>query len=148
MMASVVLAQESGLDSTKEREKEKERKHTSMEGVDSRSRGNDAHFLLDLDKAVTSRDTVISPVISEAFIYPKELEVSKKKPRRLLDNLPDNLTSEDAIRKMSLKPVEKIKSIAEREKKAKLSFEKKLQSKTSKGEKKSKVCTKKTKGKK
>ena len=48
---------------------------------------------------------------------------------------------------MSLKHVEKIKSFAERGKKAKLSFKKKLQAKTSKGENKSKVCTKKTKGK-
>jgi len=87
-------------------------------------------------------------VVREALVYPKVQEGDKKKRRRLLDDLPDNLTSEDAIRKMSLKQVSKIKTFAEREKKAKLSFEKRLQTNKSKGEKKSKVCTKKTKGKK
>ena len=87
----------------------------------------------------TSKETLISPAVREALVYPSEQMGSKMKRRRLVDNLDDHLTSEETIRKMSLKQIAKIKSLAEREKKAKLSFEKSLQTNKSKGEKKSSV---------
>ena len=149
LLASTVLALESGQHSTDLNQQERTQTVcTDSQRVVPGTSSKDSHLSPAWDIPGTSKDTIISPVVCEALVYPKVQEGDKKKHRRLLDDLPDNLTSEDAIRKMSLKQVSKIKTFAEREKKAKLSFEKRLQTNKSKGEKKSKVCTKKTKGKK
>ena len=151
LLASAVVALEGRQQSTEV--SQEGRTHTlctDLQGVVPGTSCKDSSFSLPSDIPGASKDTQVSPGVREALVYPKEQDGDKKKRRRMLDNLPDNLTSEDAIRKMSLKQVEKIKTFAEKEKKAKLSYEKKLQTNKSKEEKKSKfkVRTKKTKGKK
>ena len=61
----------------------------------------------------------ISPTLEEALVFPSVEQPPKTKQKRLLDTLPDNLTSKEAIRTMALKQLEKTRAFAERERKAK-----------------------------
>jgi hypothetical protein len=60
----------------------------------------------------------ISPVIEEALVLPRAA-AKKLPPRQLVSSLPDNLTSPECIRQMSLKQLEKVRAFADRENKAK-----------------------------
>ncbi|XP_062605485.1 uncharacterized protein LOC134267284 [Saccostrea cucullata] len=63
----------------------------------------------------------ISPHIKDAVKIPT-VKLKKTNRKRLADELPDNLTSTDSIRKMGLKSLEKTKKFALRERKAKEKF--------------------------
>lgn len=77
----------------------------------------------------------ISPVLQEALVLPK---VSPRTPKRktLSSALPDNLTSNECIRTMALKGIEKLRVFAEKEEKAKRTY---LKASASRQSKKSKV---------
>lgn len=64
----------------------------------------------------------ISPVLKESLSLPKVDESSKTKRKMLLDSLPDNLTSDECLKAMALKELQKVKVFAEREKRAKKSY--------------------------
>ncbi|WAQ98492.1 JERKL-like protein [Mya arenaria] len=98
-----------------------------LEMVVSGTSNSDSYLSPDLDVSKSSTD--ISPAVSEALVYPKLHAGNKTKRRRILEDLPDNLTSEDTIRKMSLRELEKIKTFAEREKKSKSCYYKKMKTK-------------------
>ena len=72
-----------------------------------------------------STSTAISPALSEALVFSRASASVKPVCRTLLSQLPDNLTYTECIRTMSLKQLEKVKTFAEREKKAKSVFLKK-----------------------
>jgi len=55
---------------------------------------------------------LISPVLSESLVFPKAQESVKPTRRTLLSSLPDNITSSESIRTMSLKELEKVKAFA------------------------------------
>ncbi|KAH3719778.1 hypothetical protein DPMN_062651 [Dreissena polymorpha] len=68
---------------------------------------------------------LVSPVLREALVYPKAPETLKPVRKTLLKTLPDNQTSTESIRTMSLKQLEKITKFTERELKAKVAYLKK-----------------------
>ena len=68
----------------------------------------------------TARPT-ISPILKECLVYPKDASTQQKRKSQL-NTLPDNLTSPESLRIMSLKDTEQIKKFSEREKKAKKKF--------------------------
>lgn len=70
----------------------------------------------------------ISPFVSETLVLPKPLASKKKHRQTLLNTLPDNLTSVESIRRMSLKQLEKVKAFAKKEKRKKQSYVKKRNS--------------------
>ena len=84
----------------------------------------------------TSQES-ISQHITEALAFP--VAPAKPKQRRLLDALPNNLTSDVCIREMALKDLERVRIIAEKEKRAKQRYEKR----SAKGEKAKKGVNKK-----
>ncbi|XP_052252276.1 uncharacterized protein LOC127858948 isoform X1 [Dreissena polymorpha] len=75
-------------------------------------------------------DMVISPVLTESLSFPKDTEAAKPMKQTMLNSLPDNLTSPECIRKMSLKQLEKVRSFAQKVQRAKLSFFKKKNTST------------------
>ncbi|WAR06880.1 hypothetical protein MAR_016838, partial [Mya arenaria] len=117
-----------------------------LENVVSGTSNSDSYLSPALDVSKSSTD--ISPAVSEALVYPKLHAGNKTKRRRILEDLPDNLTSEDTIRKMSLRELEKIKTFAEREKKSKSCYYKKMKTKQSKVKVTANMNTQKTQGKK
>jgi hypothetical protein len=64
----------------------------------------------------------VSPVMKAALVMPKVKEIKKKKRASILDNLPDNLTSPETIRKLALKDIEKTRQFANKEKRAKATY--------------------------
>lgn len=76
----------------------------------------------------------VSPVLEQSLIFPKAAEATKPKRQLMIDTLPDNLTSAESIRQISLKELEKIKGFSEREKKAKQRYIKKTTKIAAKGE--------------
>ena len=70
----------------------------------------------------STSSTFMSPILAESLAFPKATETSKPKRVTMTDIIPDHLTSTESIRKFSLKQLDKIKSFAEREKKAKVAF--------------------------
>ena len=72
-------------------------------------------------KAPTETTDSVSPVLEELLVYPTQ-KTNKIKPRRLLDSLPDNVTSKESIRQMALRDLKKTKEFAEREKKARARY--------------------------
>lgn len=91
-------------------------------------------------------DVLMSPVLKESLVYPKATNSLTRARQSVLDTCHDHLTSPESIRQFSLKQLETVKSFAEKERKAKLQYMKKLakQSKKTvqKKRKKSKVCHK------
>ncbi|XP_041361896.1 uncharacterized protein LOC121377863 [Gigantopelta aegis] len=77
-----------------------------------------ASFFTESTLKCYDQDKKNSPAITDFLIYPKA-QAGKPKLKSLLQTLPDNLTSDESIRKMALKDLEKTRSFAEREKKAK-----------------------------
>ena len=70
-------------------------------------------------------DITPAPPISAAAAPAVQLPISparKPPPKRLLNTLPDNLTSTASLRTMALKDLQKIRKLAEREKAAKTRF--------------------------
>jgi hypothetical protein len=67
----------------------------------------------------------ISPALREALVYPKAPESLKPVRKTLLNSLPDNLSSLESIRAMSLKQIQTVVKFAEKEHKAKLAYMKK-----------------------
>lgn len=53
-------------------------------------------------------ESLISPVLQKVLIYPRAQSSNKAPRKRFLQEIPDNLTSPDALRKMALKEFEKI----------------------------------------
>jgi len=76
---------------------------------------------------VPSTSSNISPTVKAALIYPSAVR-TKLRPKRLIQKLPDNLTSDECIRQMAINDLQKVKNIAEREKKAKARYLSKNQS--------------------
>jgi hypothetical protein len=68
---------------------------------------------------VTAKSSNTSPCIQAALVFPRVTASSKPKRKTLLDKLPDNLTSGEGMRSMALRQVEKVRSFATREQKAK-----------------------------
>ncbi|WAQ99701.1 JERKL-like protein, partial [Mya arenaria] len=83
----------------------------------------DRHAVLPEDMPPSS--SLISPVLRDLLVFPKAPESLKPVRKTLVNTLPDNLTSSESIRTLSLRELEKVKSFAERERKARLSFIKK-----------------------
>ena len=71
----------------------------------------DASLLVLADAALQHRQEAVSPVVAPALVLPKAVR-RKAPPKRLLHSLPDNLTSPDTIRAMTLKGLEKVHKIA------------------------------------
>ena len=82
----------------------------------------------------------ISQTLEEALVLPRAEQPQKPKQKRLLDTLPDNVTSSEAIRTMALKQLEKTRAFAERERKAKEKYLRNLNCKK-KGKGKSEVAS-------
>ncbi|XP_056003489.1 uncharacterized protein LOC130049641 [Ostrea edulis] len=74
----------------------------------------------------TSESTSISPVLKGMLTFPHADESKKRKRISIQSTLPDNLTSPESLRLMALKDLEKIRAFAEKERKAKVIFMKKL----------------------
>lgn len=68
-----------------------------------------------------TQDEIISPIIKEALTFPS-ISQKKNKARSKLEHLPDNLTSAESLRAMSLKSLIKIRAFREREIKAKKKY--------------------------
>lgn len=71
----------------------------------------------------------ISPVLEKSLIYPHAGKSDKAKIKRLVQDIPDNLTSPDALRKMALKELQTVKLFARKEKAAKTKYIKLLEKK-------------------
>ena len=71
--------------------------------------------------APTETTASLSPVLEELLVYPAQKN-QRIKPRRLLDSLPDNVTSNESIRQMALRDLKKTKEFAEREKGARTRY--------------------------
>lgn len=76
----------------------------------------------------------VSPLIVSAVKLPT-IRTKTAKRKRLADELPDNLTSENGIRMMGLKSLEKAKSFASKERKARERYLKSKENVRSKGQK-------------
>ena len=63
---------------------------------------------------------------SKVYVYPHTATYGKAKRKRFIQELPDCLTSPDTMRKMTLRDLAKVKLTANREKSAKLRFERDL----------------------
>ena len=74
----------------------------------------------------------MSPILAESLVFPKAPENPKVTRVYMIDTVPDHLTSTESIRKFSLKHLEKVKSFAEKEKKAKVIFLKKAETSSKK----------------
>lgn len=69
------------------------------------------------------RSPVLSPIMKEMLTFPSaEQTISKPKRKSQLDKLPDNLTSSESLRNMSLKSLSKLRAFKERELKAKRKY--------------------------
>lgn len=64
----------------------------------------------------------ISPTIHKSLVFPKADTSGKGKRKLQVQELPDCLTSPDALRKMALKDLAKIRAFASKEKQAKLRY--------------------------
>lgn len=73
----------------------------------------------DTDK---SKAKGVSPVIMETLVLPETKQSQKRKRSSLLDDLPDNLTNPETIRKLALKDLEKTRKFAAKEKRAKAAY--------------------------
>jgi len=69
---------------------------------------------------------VLSPVLAAKLVFRKADVSTKRRARRLIQEMPDNLTSPESIRKMALTELMKVKQFAEKETKAKNKFNKQL----------------------
>lgn len=63
----------------------------------------------------------VSPVLKDSLVYPKDMK-TKKKRKSQIDALPDNLTSPESMRTMSLKELEQIRKFSRKEKMAKQKY--------------------------
>ena len=61
------------------------------------------------------RSPVLSPILKNSLTFPSAEQKTKPKRKSQLENLPDNLTSPESIRSMSLKSLSKIRAFKERE---------------------------------
>ena len=80
----------------------------------------------------SAASTGVSPVITEALVLPQVpddiIKTNKSKAKK--EKLPDNLTSPECIRTMSLRQLSKVKAFAEKEKRAKQAYLKKAVAKS------------------
>lgn len=63
----------------------------------------------------------ISPVLKDSLVYPKDTKTEQKRKSQI-DILPDNLTSPECMRKMSLKELEQIRKFSVKEKRPKQKY--------------------------
>lgn len=88
---------------------------------------SDSHNKRKLSDKYSCQD--VSPVIKETLLLPK-VKIQKKKRSSILDDVPNNLTSPETIRKLALKDLEKTRQFANRERRAKSAYLSKLDKKT------------------
>jgi hypothetical protein len=87
------------------------------------------------------RSPVLSPILKVSLTFPSAEQKTKPKRKSQLENLPDNLTSSESLRSMSLKSLSKIRAFKERELKAKRKYMSQLLKQNSKTKAKSKRNT-------
>lgn len=76
-----------------------------------------------------TKSCFISPFLEKSLVFPHVAKTEKSKRKTFIQEMPDNLTSPDALRKMALRDLDKIKKFAAREKSGKIKFNKMLEKK-------------------